>query len=190
MNGEKGVIREEMRGKRLAASPASLTSASERIQDAVLDIPELRIARLVFCYIAREREVQLGRVVASLLHAGQRVCVPGYDAARHAYLPVRLRVDEPLAPGPLGIPQPAVLDPARIEDIDVALVPGVAFDMDGGRLGHGAGHYDRMLGRDASRAFLVGVAFAFQLVLKVPLEPWDIRMNAVVTEDGVRRCGE
>jgi 5-formyltetrahydrofolate cyclo-ligase len=186
---DKAGMRDAMRRQLASASSDGLKRMSERAQSVVLDLPELRIARLVFCYIAREREVQTDRIIAALLHAGQRVCVPGFDAARRAYMPVRLRVGEVMGLGPLGIPQPAVLDAAAAADIDVAVVPGVAFDPDGGRLGHGAGHYDRMLSRDAARAYRIGVAFAFQIVPRIPMEPWDVRMNAVATEDGVRRCG-
>ena len=72
--------------------------------------------------------------------------------------------------------------------IDTVLVPGVAFDARGGRLGHGKGFYDRMLARLGGRARCrIGVAFGFQIVEAVPCGPHDIRMEAVVVEARVYR---
>jgi len=88
-----------------------------------------------------------------------------------------------LRPGQLGIPEPGpdapVVDPA---EVDVFLVPGLAFDRHGGRLGHGKGHYDRLLPRVRGRR--VGVCWADQVVDRVPVDPWDVPMDGLVTEAG------
>ena len=97
---------------------------------------------------------------------------PGWEALR----PGRYGVLEPpaeLAAEPLG---PDVL----------VLVPGLAFDRTGGRLGRGGGHYDRALARRrGARSF--GTGFAFQVVEELPLEPWDARVDALLTEEGILR---
>jgi 5-formyltetrahydrofolate cyclo-ligase len=66
--------------------------------------------------------------------------------------------------------------------VDAALVPGLAWDRDGRRLGRGAGYYDRLLASPGWRAFRCGVFFAGQEVARVPVEAWDVRLDAVVTE--------
>ncbi len=75
----------------------------------------------------------------------------------------------------------------RPEDLDLVLVPGVAFDRLGGRLGHGAGYYDRFFQKISPCCTLVGLAFEMQIVDSVPLEPHDRRMNYIVTPQKIYR---
>ena len=87
-----------------------------------------------------------------------------------------------LLPGSFGIPEPeADLPLVNMADIDLILVPGVAFDRQGGRLGYGKGFYDRLLSRSAKLPLLVGISFDETLYDKVPSEPHDIKMNYIVT---------
>ncbi|WP_035067963.1 5-formyltetrahydrofolate cyclo-ligase [Nitratidesulfovibrio termitidis] len=102
-----------------------------------------------------------------------------------------------LKPGRYGIAEP---DPARCPAIDMdaapgsassfapdlAVIPGVAFDLQGNRLGHGAGYYDRFLAHPAmARTALVGLAYAFQIVPALPVAPWDRPVHALCTEEGL-----
>uniref|UniRef100_B8DIG1 5-formyltetrahydrofolate cyclo-ligase n=1 Tax=Nitratidesulfovibrio vulgaris (strain DSM 19637 / Miyazaki F) TaxID=883 RepID=B8DIG1_NITV9 len=98
-----------------------------------------------------------------------------------------------LKPGRYGIAEP---DPARCPAIDMdvapdfapdlAVIPGVAFDRQGNRLGHGAGYYDRFLAHPAmARTSLVGLAYAFQIVPALPVAPWDRPVHALCTEEGL-----
>jgi len=77
-----------------------------------------------------------------------------------------------------------IVDPAEIEAV---LVPGLAWDRRGGRLGRGAGYYDRLFAHEAWRGFRCGVFFGFQEVPAVPTEPWDVPLHAVVTDREVWR---
>ncbi len=91
-----------------------------------------------------------------------------------------------LKQGVYGIMEP---DPEKAEEADVSLleavvVPGVAFDRHGGRMGYGGGFYDRFLAGLDRLPFLVGVGFSMQVVEHVPLEPHDIRLDGIVTEKG------
>lgn len=98
-----------------------------------------------------------------------------------------------LKPGRYGIAEP---DPARCPAIDMdaastfapdlAVIPGVAFDQQGNRLGHGAGYYDRFLAHPAmARTALVGLAYTFQIVPALPVAPWDRPVHALCTEEGL-----
>ncbi|HEY8899777.1 MAG TPA: 5-formyltetrahydrofolate cyclo-ligase [Chthoniobacterales bacterium] len=91
-----------------------------------------------------------------------------------------------LVPGAFGAREP-IADAATLAkpgEADVVLVPGLAFDRDGGRLGRGGGFYDRFLADPAVRARRVAVAFADQIVERVPTEAHDVHVDAIVTEDG------
>ncbi len=90
-----------------------------------------------------------------------------------------------LVKGHFGILEPSSSAPvADPNGLDLILVPGIAFDREGGRLGRGRGYYDRLLA--GASAFKVGVCFDSQIVPEVPREPHDIRMDAVVTPSGVK----
>ena len=96
-------------------------------------------------------------------------------------------VDAPeteLEPGAFGIrePLPSRCAPASLDEVDFVLVPGVVFDARGGRIGHGAGYYDRLLARCGPGTRLVAAAFEVQVVDEVPMEPHDRRVALVVTE--------
>ncbi|GAB4238928.1 MAG: hypothetical protein OHK0028_16610 [Deltaproteobacteria bacterium] len=94
--------------------------------------------------------------------------------------------------GPYGIlepPTPPGSIPRR-NGFDLVVVPGVAFDRSGNRLGHGFGYYDRFLAGLPGETLRVGLACAAQLVSEVPVEPWDVPVHAVVTEEGVIRVME
>ena len=94
---------------------------------------------------------------------------------------------EELAPTRWGLrePEPAAAREADIRDFDMVLVPGLAFDPGGGRLGRGGGFYDRLLAERGPRSVVVGIGFDFQRVPELPRAPHDALMNYVCTEEGV-----
>jgi len=93
--------------------------------------------------------------------------------------------------GAYGIREPDAACPlVSIEEIDAALVPGLAWDRRGGRMGRGAGYYDRLLGSPGWRGFVCGLFLAAQEFDRLLMEPWDVRLDAVVTEAEVLRFPE
>jgi 5-formyltetrahydrofolate cyclo-ligase len=89
-----------------------------------------------------------------------------------------------LARGSFGTREPVLDEEVSIARADVILTPGVAFDRGGARLGRGGGFYDRLLGRPEVKARRIAVCFGCQLVERVPVEPHDVEVDAIVTEDG------
>jgi len=95
-----------------------------------------------------------------------------------------------LRPGAHGVLEPdASIPPEPLEPGDVALVPGLAFDREGCRLGRGGGHYDRAFSSVRPRPRLFGVAFSWQVLDSLPCEPHDLRVDAVLTEAGLHPVG-
>lgn len=95
---------------------------------------------------------------------------------------------EDLQPGRYGVLEPGPeREPIAISELQLALIPGVAFDRAGGRLGRGGGYYDRTFPAGAGGPILIGVAFAFQLVERVPVGPLDRCVDALATEEGIVR---
>ncbi|MBN1910696.1 MAG: 5-formyltetrahydrofolate cyclo-ligase, partial [Pirellulales bacterium] len=123
------------------------------------------------------------------LRGQKRVVVPYCDGPDLRLF--RLTSLDELSPGAYGIPEPRPelrdLPDRRIEPdwLDLVLVPGVAFDRKGGRLGQGAGYFDRFLPTVPAHVPRVGLAFACQLFPKIPMAPHDVRMDCVVAESGI-----
>ena len=164
-------------------------SLSRAICDRFAALPEYSAAGTVMLYVGIRSEVRTQPLLSVAVAQGKRVVVP-YCVGNELGLFLLESLDE-LAPGIYGIPEPRpelrALPGKRLqaERIDVVMVPGVAFDRRGGRLGHGKGYYDRFLPRLRPDALAVGVAFECQLVPEVPMLPGDVFMDRVITEKAV-----
>lgn len=183
---DKDALRVAIRSRRQALGPDWMRNMSETIDAAVLGLDAFEAARTVACYLAMPSEVQTVTILDVCWNRGKKVCVPAWCPETKLYALAWLDRTDPVGKGPHGIDQP--LNPvfADLDQVDLVLVPGLAFDAAGNRLGHGGGYYDRILGyRKMQRALRVGLAFSFQLVDSVPVNKADERMNLVVTEDGV-----
>jgi len=189
VKADKAALRAVALKRRRAAAGGS-DSASETVQRAAIGLPEFLRSRVVCCYLAVSGEVRTDRIVAACLESGRTLCVPAHDVRTGTYAPARLEGGQDMVRGPLGIPEPAPKVWLSIEDVDVVVVPGLAFDATGARLGHGGGHYDRMLASTGSVPFRVALGFEWQVFDRIPIEQTDVLMDAVVTERRVIRRGQ
>ncbi len=172
-------MRAAMAAWRRALSRDEVRGRSRRLRAHLRAWAPLRGARAILAFRPLPREPQLLPLLAFLRRRGAALFLPRVGA--HG-IDVVEWTDPPDADG-AGAPA----DPLRLE---LVLVPGLAFDACGGRLGRGGGHYDRLLPQLASGCLRVGVCFAGQLVPRVPCEAWDQRVDAVATEDGVLAPGD
>ena len=176
----KETIRRQVRETRRRIDPVKVQAASASIAGKVLKLGEFVRASKVGCYMALPHEVQMYRVIETCWAQGKAVGVPVYDRNRKDYGFAWYRQGEATGFGPEKIPQPLTIHPAVVSELDFVLVPAVAFDPGGRRLGHGGGYYDRLL--KGYSGFKVGVAFEFQMVDAVPLEAHDVDVDLVITE--------
>lgn len=153
------------------------------LQSRLLALNCWQAARTILTYHPLAEEVDL----LPLLHQGRAKewvfpRIEGNSLSLHRWHP-----EAPWLTGPFGIrePDPGVWPKVGIETIDLALVPGLAFDPAGNRLGRGKGFYDRLMGLCGFRALKVGVITERFLLPGIPTEPHDIRMDLVVTESSV-----
>lgn len=147
--------------------------------------PVLASARVVAGYLSLPDEIPPEPLMAALHRAGRIVAVPAWNAAARTYRFRRWSPDAPLREGPMRVREPADGDVVPDGDIEVVLVPGLAFDRHGWRLGFGGGWYDRMLARCCSSAVFCALAFEEQIVPEVPAEAHDIRMHWIATPGGI-----
>lgn len=177
-----------MLARRRAVPAAARAEAGRSVARHLAAFPEYtRCGRLVV-YAALPDELPLDEAVADALRAGKRLLWPRVLAGPSMTFASADRV-EALVPGRYGVPEPPPSAPSEELGGDVlVLAPGVAFDASGGRLGRGGGLWDRALA-EARGALAVGVGYELQWIERVPREPHDRPMDAVLTEAGVRRCG-
>ena len=175
---QKESLRKRLRAERSALGPAELRAASEACCRHAA--PLLAQASVVAFYAATRGEIDATALAARVSRAvWPRVEGPRALAFREG----------PLEPGQFDIPAPAASAPAASPDqIDLVLVPGLAFDRAGHRLGYGRGYYDSALAA-VPRALRVGLCHAFQLVDLLPVGPGDEPVDYIVTPDGVRPTG-
>lgn len=178
----KAELRRQMRKLRANMGDEARAAASLAIVQRVLAHESYAQAETVALYADFRQEVQVEALLAGARRDGKRVVLPRVEDG--GTLTLRLVLPEaPLVLSPLGIAEPASSSPTVApRQVDLFVVPGLAFDTRGGRLGYGRGHYDRLLLSAQGNATLVGLAFECQVVDAVPLEVHDVRLNHVVTE--------
>lgn len=183
----KQTLRASMARRRSEEAAAQRALAARAVAGHVLRLREFASARAVAVYAALPDEVPLDALADAVLAGGRELAVPRMERDRLRF--VRVESWSALEPGRFGIAEPPATAPGVVlERGDLVLLPGVAFDARGGRLGRGGGHYDRALAALRSAPLLVGVGFAFQLVAQVPMDAHDRRVDAFVCERGVMRC--
>jgi 5-formyltetrahydrofolate cyclo-ligase len=177
-------LRLTLRRRRAALDEDDQAAATMAVMTRLARIPVLRRARLIAGYRAVRGELDIDAALLLLAERGATVTVPRVNGEHLEFLPY---VDDaPTADGAFGIPEPVGGPAFPLCRHDVVLTPVVAFDATGGRLGQGGGFYDRALAACGDdRPVVIGVAHAFQEVPHVPSQPWDVRIDAVVTEEGV-----
>ncbi len=176
---DKVSIRRMMKRQREGMDASLREFLSHRIEEKVACRPEYCEARRVAFYYPWRGEVNLLGLAGRAVEGGKEILFPRVIGAELVFCPVsHLRE---LVPGYKGIPEP-ISPPIPIEEVDLFLVPGVAFDWDGYRLGMGGGYYDRALEKTGPHQVAFGVAYNFQLVDSLPRDWWDRGVDVVVTE--------
>jgi len=168
-------------------SAVECLEASELIARNVLDLPELREPVSLMLFLSTPGEVDTDPLVRGCLAAGHRVYAPRTLRRLRRMIPVRLRSLDDVVVGSFGIREPAGDETVEPAELDVVIVPAVAFDRTCGRLGRGGGYYDRFICELRSGAVTCGVALSRHVIDAVPTEPHDRPVDIVVTERGVMR---
>ena len=175
--------------KRRSINAEELAALSSLVETNLLSLKEYKDARLLISYCAKGDEVQTRPIIERALEDGKRVAVIVTDVSSKtlSFSEISSFEDE-LAPGAFGIlePKPGHLRPVSIAQADMVLVPLVAWDEQGHRLGYGAGYFDRAL-TGARRIRKVGLALESQRVRDVPRTSHDVPLDIVATEKRVVR---
>jgi len=184
----KRALRCLIREARCSLDAHACLAHAETAAENLLSLSEVHAARLVMAYAATAEELDPAAAIEALHGAGKAIGMPRIEGPGALGVHLVTRGDE-LEPGPLGIRQPRPEAPRlSLESIDVVIVPGVAFDASGYRLGYGGGYYDRLLPMLRPDCLRVGFAYDEQVVDELPAAAHDQRVHLVVTPSRVLRA--
>ena len=187
-------LRKKLRKRRRALSYEQQVQAGLGLANIFLAQPLLADSQNIAVYIANDGEIDPAGLVHELWLNNKSCYLPLVSPENNKHLQfIAYRPDSPMVKNRYGIPEPEynpnlLIDP---EELDVVLMPLTGFDKRGQRLGMGGGYYDRTFGfiRTAAKPVLIGLAHECQQVEQLPVENWDIPMEAVVTDKGFYAYG-
>ncbi|MEM4554912.1 MAG: phosphoribosylglycinamide formyltransferase [Candidatus Anstonellaceae archaeon] len=158
------------------------------IMDRFLRLKEFEDAKRVLLYAAKGSEVHTDGIINSALSLGKEVVLPVTDKEKHELELYRIKSLEELSAGAFGILEPKKIPERKVEPsgIDLAVIPGIGFDLQGHRIGYGKGYYDKLLPHIKGKK--IGLAYEVQVVERLPVEPHDVAVDMIVTEERVIEC--
>jgi len=180
-----------MRHRRRTLSKSERARAALYLARRIQGFAKFRISKRIAVYFANDGEISLNLIIARAIRTGKSCYLPTLcPLGRRKLWFTRYNPEERLYSNRLKIlepPQKFGVARIRAKDLDLILVPLVAFDLQGNRLGRGGGYYDHTLNFLIQRSYwrkphIIGIAYDFQRVSNLPIQPWDVPMNFIITE--------
>ena len=174
-------LRQELKSSRESIGPAQREAAAMAAEAKIVNLPEWQNAKVVCLYASFQGELPTTQLLQNLLRSDKRCVLPKVNSQGMPEL-YEIKSFQDLELSSLEILEPKINCP-RINptQIDFFLVPGIGFDRQGNRLGHGAGFYDRLLAQASPTAYFLGYGYDFQVVDAIPHETHDMVMHAMAT---------
>ncbi len=181
INFQKTSLRAQVRAELKKMSPAERASASLQACARLEQQPLWRAAQAILFYAPIDGELDIWPLLVDSLASGKTVLLPRFIPEQNLYVACQIKdAARDLQTGQFGVREPlASCEKNLLNHLDLILVPGIAFDLSGHRLGRGKGFYDRLLA--ALQGPTCGVAFDQQIVSQIPVEPHDMRLNCILT---------
>ncbi len=180
----KRLLRRSMQETLRSLEPREIRLRSVEACDRLMELEEVREAGLVLGFMSMAAEIDPGRAMQECLDEGIAVAVPVVDEASRELDMIEIETLDTRAfrRDRFGILTPIAGRRIRASEVDAIIAPGLAFDRRGGRLGRGAGYYDRLLVRVPEHCTVIGFGLSAQLVESVPTGPLDRRVHRIVTD--------
>jgi 5-formyltetrahydrofolate cyclo-ligase len=159
---------------------------SREIAEKILETEAFQKAKTIMFYDATDKEVTARELIEKALNEGKQVLLPYVDQMVSEIRPSLVKnLEDDLRRGNYDImePKPEKRRQVELNEIDLVLVPGLAFDRKGNRLGRGKGYYDRFLKILPPKAKRYGLAFDFQILARIPINDFDVRVDSVITNE-------
>ena len=181
LNQQKTALRTEVKARLKAMTPAERATASQQATVRLEAQSHWREAKTILFYAPLPEELDVWPLLVDAIAARKTVLLPRFDAEQNHYVACQIKdANGDVRTGRFGVREP--LDSCvriPLKRLDLILVPGIAFDLHGHRLGRGKGFYDRLLSVLEGPA--CGVAFDQQIVSQIPVEPHDMRLSCILT---------
>ena len=187
-NNLKDNLRKNMLSKRKSMEIEDVTAFSNEIINKIMKLPEFINSSTIMLYLSFNNEVNTYPLVKWCLDNNKTVIAPYCVQSNKEIVPYKItNLSNDLIKSTFGVMEPKqdLLEKVNIEDIDLILVPGVAFDEHCNRIGFGAGYYDRFLCKKSKDATTIGIAYDYQIIDKVPTDKYDVPLDFIITEKRV-----
>ena len=185
---EKQEIRQKLLERLLSLTRDEVKRRSKNVGDKLSELPLYKKAKMIMVYYPLLGEVDILREIRRDL-GNKRFCFPVMDLeAKNLRIFEITNLDQDFVSGPRGVMQPDTQSSKEVDikEIDMVIIPGLAFDREKNRLGRGAGFYDRFLQNITTPTKKVGIAFEFQILENLPTNlSWDQKVDTIVSEDFV-----
>ena len=174
---DKQALRKEIRDKKRAMTEAEIVAASQRLAELFVASEAYRHAKTIYGYLPYNQEVRTVPMLEQALADGKRVAVPKCygDEMRFIYLEDLSQVEK----GYCGIPEPIADEPIAEDETALVLMPGLAFDPQGHRMGYGGGFYDKFLEKEPNHP-TIALCYEFQMLEHLETEAHDIPVDTVL----------
>lgn len=185
---QKNELRQRIRKGLTEITPPQVAEASRTACNLLFDQPEYKKAEVLMVFLSLPSELDTSAIVLRAWQDRKRVLAPKVSWNQRRMMPIEIRsLTDDLLVSSMGIREPAAGIPFPISLIDLVLVPGLAFDEFGNRLGRGRGFYDRFLAHPEFKGTACALAFEQQVTTTVPVGPLDRCVDMLVTESTIRR---
>jgi len=178
---DKRDIRKQMVELRCNQKKELIENLSKIIQSKLYELPHYKNAQNIMFYIDAKNEVKTDEAILKSISLGKSVYVPKI-IGKGEMIAVKIKSLDELQEGHFGILEPISDEAIEPQNLDIVIVPGVAFDRRGYRIGYGGGYYDRFLKKLSIKTVKIAFAFEFQILDTLPQEEHDILMDIIISE--------
>jgi len=185
---KKQEIRNEISKTLQSLSSDVCLKNTRTIENRLFEFANFLESKIVMLYVNAENEVETKSIIQRAFEFGKIVVLPAFDTTKFAMKPMKVdHPDKDLVKGPRGILEPdaAKCKVVPFDCIDIAIIPGVAMDEKGGRIGSGEGYYDRIIPKLPMTTRKVGLVLEDQMVPQVPMESHDKHVDIIITENRI-----
>lgn len=181
-------IRHEVAAAIESIPAADLQKKNAQIEKRLFDFANFIEANISLLYLPRDHEVDTRQILQRCFEYNKIIVLPAFNIAKYSMTLLKVdNLENDLRPGPRGIPEP---DSKRckavpLDRIDIAILPGIALDEKGSRIGSGEGYYDRLIPRLPATTRKVVLAYECQIVPQIPMESHDKHVDIIITEDRI-----
>jgi len=182
---KKNDIRSEIKNVLNSRSRSERLKKTKDIENRLFEFANFLEAKIALLYLSKDDKVRMEDIIGRCFSINKTVVLPAFDTEKHEMKLMKVgNLKADLKTGSRGIKEPKrqLCKIVPIEYIDIAFIPGIAFDEKGGRIGSGEGYYDRFIPKLPNTTRKVSLAFEDQIVQQVPMEPHDRYIDILITE--------